>query len=109
MLLLYMSTWFDDIGDDGAGGDVPARVPAQNLSRSAATLPDVGPIGLQLQNHLAAGECVRSSTMTCMTQLYYGIFPFSDIIGGDKFDDADDEPELRGADAAPNLPELYGI
>ena len=47
--------------------------------------------------------------MTCMTQLYYGIFPFPSIIGGDKFDDANDEPELRGADAAPNLLELYGI
>ena len=47
--------------------------------------------------------------MTCTTQLYYGGFPFPDIIGGDKFDDADDEPKLHGADAAPNLWELYGI
>ena len=109
MLLVYMSTWYDDTGDDGASGDVPAGVPTQNLSRGAATLADVGPIGLNLQNHLAAGECARSSTMTYMTQLYYGIFPFPNIIGGDKFDDANDEPELRGADTAPNLLELYGI
>ena len=40
MLLVYMSTWFDDIGDDGAGGDVLARVPAQNLSCGAVTLAD---------------------------------------------------------------------
>ena len=50
-----------------------------------------------------------SSTMTYVTQLYYCVFPFPGIIGGDKFDDADDELELHGADAAPNLPELYGI
>ena len=109
MLLVYMSAWFDDTGDDGVGGDIPAGVPAQNLSCNTATLADTGPIGLHFQNHLAAGECARSSTMTYATQLYYGIFPFPGIIGGDKFDDADDEPELRGADAAPNLPELYGI
>ena len=48
MLLVYMSTWFDDIGDDGAGGDVPAGVPAQNLSRDMATLANAGPIGLHL-------------------------------------------------------------
>ena len=47
--------------------------------------------------------------MTYMTQLYYGIFPFPNIIGDDKFDDANDKPKLRRADAAPNLPELYGI
>jgi len=47
--------------------------------------------------------------MTYMTHLYYGIFPFLGIIGGNKFDDADDKPELRGVDAAPNLLELYGI
>ena len=76
MLLVYMSTWFDDTGDDGAGGDVPAGLPTQNLSRGAATLADAGPIGLHLQNHLAASECARSSTMACATQLYYGIFPF---------------------------------
>ena len=40
MLLVYMSTWFDDTGDDGAGGDVLARVPAQNLSCGAVTLAD---------------------------------------------------------------------
>ena len=57
MLLVYMSTWFDDTGDDGASGDVPAGVPTQNLSRGAATLADAGPIGLHLQNHLAVGEC----------------------------------------------------
>ena len=57
MLLVYMSTWFDDTGDDGAGGDVPAGVPTKNLSRGAATLADAGPIGLHLQNHLAASEC----------------------------------------------------
>ena len=44
-----------------------------------------------------------------MTQLYYGVFPFPSIIGSDKFDDADDEPELCEADAATNLLELYGI
>ena len=109
MLLVYMSTWFDDTSDDGAGGDVPARVPTQNLSCGVATLADAGPIRLHLQNHLAAGECARSSTMTCATQLYYDVFPFPGIIGGDKFDDANDEPKLRGADAAPNLLELYGI
>ena len=109
MLLVYMSAWFDDTGDDGVGGDIPAGVPAQNLSRGATTLADVGPIGLHLHNHLASDKCAHSSTMTCMTQLYYRIFPFPGIIGGDKFDNADDELELRGADAAPNLPELYGI
>ena len=57
MLLVYMSTWFDDTGDDGAGGDVPAGLPTQNLSRGATTLADAGPIGLHLQNHLAVGEC----------------------------------------------------
>ena len=25
MLLVYMSTWFDDTGDDGAGGDISAE------------------------------------------------------------------------------------
>ena len=40
--------------------------------------------------------------MTYVTQLYYDIFPIPGIIGGDKFNDADDEPELRGADAAPS-------
>ena len=48
MLLVYMSTWFDDTGDDGAGGDISAGVPAQNLSRGATTLADAGPIGLHL-------------------------------------------------------------
>ena len=48
MLLVYKSTWFDDTGDDGAGGDVPAGVPAQNLSRVTTTLADAGPIGLHL-------------------------------------------------------------
>ena len=48
MLLAYMSTWFDDTGDDGAGGDVPAGVPAQNLSHGVATLADAGPIRLHL-------------------------------------------------------------
>ena len=109
MLLVYMSTWFDDTGDDGAGGDIPAGVPVQNLARGAATLVDAGPIRLHLQNHLAADECAHSSTMTCATQLYYDVFPFPGIIGGDKFDDADDKLELRGAYVAPNLPELYGI
>ena len=28
MLLVYMSTWFDDIGDDGASDDIPVGVPA---------------------------------------------------------------------------------
>ena len=45
MLLVYMSTWFDDTGDDGASGDVPVGVPTQNLSRGAATIADAGPIG----------------------------------------------------------------
>jgi len=57
MLLVYMSTWFDDTSYDGAGGDIPTRVPAQNLSRGATTLADVGLIRLHLQNHLAASEC----------------------------------------------------
>ena len=47
--------------------------------------------------------------MTCTTQLYYGVFAFPGIIGGDKIDDANNEPELHGADDTPNLPELYGI
>ena len=29
MLLVYMSTWYDDTGDDGASGDIPAGVLAQ--------------------------------------------------------------------------------
>ena len=57
MMLVYMSTWFDDTDDDGAGGDVPTGVHAQNLSHGVATLADVGPIGIHLQNHLAPGEC----------------------------------------------------
>ena len=28
MFLVYMSTWFDDIGDDGASDDIPVGVPA---------------------------------------------------------------------------------
>ena len=48
MLLVYMSTWFDDTSDDGASGDVPAGVPTQNLSCGTDTLANAGPIGLHL-------------------------------------------------------------
>ena len=40
MLLVYMSTWFDDTSYDGAGGDIPTGVPAQNLSCGVVTLAD---------------------------------------------------------------------
>ena len=31
LLLVYMSTWFDDTGDDGAGGDLKALIWLQGV------------------------------------------------------------------------------